>query len=247
MLERARLITVRDELSAETLRRLAPAANPEVVGDIVLWLRPSSVGLPVEVTALPRYVAINAARWRDQPDWQAWISDELVKVSRELDAPLVFVPCSTHFDDDRPGHAELAAAIRSRDPSVPIVEVTQHLDPRQTAGLFAGASLTIGMRLHSCVMSYANRVPTVGLAYHSKLHGFFRTVGAEEFLIPRNLPSGPHSVSSGFAFAESGIAQGDLLGAARAAIARFPFDRLEPLKSRSADAFRRAVGAAANR
>ncbi|HEY0869144.1 MAG TPA: polysaccharide pyruvyl transferase family protein, partial [Acidothermaceae bacterium] len=241
LLSEANQVTVRDQLSAETLRAIAPEVKSQVVGDVVLWLTPTKLGLPAEVAALPRYVAVNAPRWKDDRAWRAWITDELIKVSRALDAPLVFVPCSTHFDDDRPAHSELASDIRRRDPGVTVVEVKQHLDPRQTAGLFAGAVLTVGMRLHACVMSYGNRVPCVGLAYHSKLHGFFRTVGAEAFLLPGGLPTAPHEVSSGFSFADSGLGGSDLASAAREAIARFPFDRLAALKDASAEAFRRIV------
>lgn len=241
-LGRMRTVTVRDEVSAQTLHELAPTLEIQITGDIVLWIKPERVGLPSAVTTLERYVAVNLApRWLDDNTFYDWIVPELESLGNGLDVPLVFVPCSTRFDDDRVVHDRIVRAIRERDPKMRMVQVVEDLQPKQTAGILAGAVATVGMRLHACVMSYATGVPCVGLAYHSKLHGFARTVGAQEHFLPRRLPIGKHEISAGFSFADSGLASCNLLAATNAAIAGTTFDRRDDLKRKSAAALVAAI------
>lgn len=241
LLEKARIVTVRDELSAQVVRKLAPAIHAEVSGDVVLCLRATRKGLPEAVTRLGRHVAISLApRWADDQAFYDWVVPELARLARELRCALVFVPCATHFDDDRPVHAKVAAGVRALS-GAEVVEVVDHLDARQTMGIFSGAMATVGMRLHACVMSYASRVPTVGLAYHSKLHGFARTIGASAFFLPKEIPAHGHAINDGYTFAESGLLGTCIVDAVQAAMSGYSFDKLEAFRQSTRAALSKAL------
>jgi len=231
-------LTVRDDLSAEILQQIMPRRQVEVVGDTVLWMKPEH-RLPVK---LPRqYIAVSlTSRWSDRPGWYAWIAEQLHKVAARLKVPLVFLPFSWLIDDDRPEHRRVCEVLQFLHPEISAHCIDNVLAPRQMLGIIDGATLTIGMRLHACVMSYARRVPFVALAYHPKLYGFARTVGWERYIIPASVPLRQSTGRYGYAFSHVKTEEHlDLLAAE--AMRNGSFSRLDDLRCRSARFFLRLM------
>ena len=210
---------VRDELSAETLLRLAPGHPVRVVGDIALW---SAAGtLPDAVTALlsgagTGIAVILQTTW-DKTEVFPWLVPELVTLARELDLPVTILPFAAHDDRDRKMHSSLAAALREAAPDRAVADLSALLPgvltPAVAAALLEQAELTISTRLHGCVLSYAMKTPFVALSYHPKLAGFARTVDRQSALLPARPPS-RQSARYGYSFADLGLRPGDLVARA---------------------------------
>jgi len=228
-------LLVRDELSADVLGRLLPHSEIEVVGDAVLWLEPDGA-VSRHIEGLDRFVAVSlTGRW-SAPGWYAWISDQLRRLAESLDAALVFVPFSWLDHDDRLEHRKVCEVLRFLYPHVDARPIDEVLRPAQVLGVIRRSTLTVGMRLHACVMSFAQRVPFIALAYHPKIYGFAKTVGWENFIIPRRLPQRQTSRAYGYDFGD--ITADEQLADVAAEALRFrSFERLDELRGRIAKAF----------
>jgi polysaccharide pyruvyl transferase WcaK-like protein len=239
LLRNVDVVYTRDELSRRTLNSLFPRLHTETIGDLVLWLRPdpndcTGLGLP------KRYIAVNLAqRWSNDPDWQQWIAGELVKLSKGLNAAIVFVPMTGQYDDDRIEHRLIGGRLALIAPEVEVTAIEASLTPRAVAAVFAGAELAVSMRLHGCVIAYAQQTVCIGIGYHPKLYGFFETVRLNDSIVPRKAPADQSKGMYGYAFNDLGLQTGDLVEAAQMSLAKKDFSMLPVLKGRSAAAFKR--------
>lgn len=238
LMRRTGTVYARDVLSAETIEKNFPFVNVETVGDLVLWMKPSRY--PAELPPLPReYIAVTLApRWQD-PSWLEWISSELADLAKKKNAALVFVPMSCLHDDDRIEHRKVAQRILEEHPDVCVHEIRAPLPPRELAATFGGSVFTISMRLHGCVMAYAQKVPFVALAYHPKLAGFVRTIEAPSAILPETLPQQQSEATYGYRFAELHLRSGDLAKRVDQVEREISFEPLARLKKKSLDALKR--------
>lgn len=244
----AERISCRDALSARILNEIGLRREAPVVGDVVLWLNPAPA-VPPEVAALKRYVAVVLTdRWRGVPRWYDYISEQLARLAGELDAALVFAPFSTYNADDQREHEHVAQRVREGDANVHALVLEPGHDPRTLAAVLGGAALTVGMRLHACVMAYAERTPMVALAYHPKVQAFMETVGWTHATAPPRPPAQQSAGTYGYRFEDVGLDEGDsgarLVSIAQSAIESPDFSMLPILRQRLADEFNRVVGVA---
>ena len=225
----------RDVPSAATLGRIV-GRHVTVTGDSVLWLKADDE-LPEGVLKADRFIAVSLRdHWAGSPGWYAWISRQLKALSERLHVPLVFVPFSWLQADDRLEHRKVCEVLHFLAPEVQAHCIDAVLTPRQAAGILKRAVLTVGMRLHACVMSYAQRVPFVAVAYHPKIRGFAETVGWEMYVTPSNLPFRQSTRAYGYAFPDVKLNE-QLEGLAVDALTNGKFNRLDPLRERVARAF----------
>ncbi|MCA9296799.1 MAG: polysaccharide pyruvyl transferase family protein [Phycisphaerales bacterium] len=228
----ARALHVRDEESRAALAELLPARSIEVLGDVVLAMRPDIV-VPSSVAGLGRFIAVTLApRWSRAPGWRTWIAHQLVGLSRHLDADIIFVPMSVCHDDDRTEHAAVAPEIRKINGDIAVHELLDDHCPRTLSAIFAASSLVVGMRLHTCVMAVAQNVPTLMLAYHPKVAGFARTVGLERFCLPAARPARQHDDTYGYRFEDTDLIDTDLRAIADEALEHTCFRRVIELRER---------------
>jgi polysaccharide pyruvyl transferase WcaK-like protein len=240
-LARLDLVTVRDVLSQQALRAIAPRLDVEVTGDVVLWMRPADM-IPEPLRAFDRYIAVSlASKWLDESTFHDWLAGHLERLASELNAAIVFVPCASRFDKDAVQHQRVAKIIAARNANVRIAQINEQLGPREVAAVLDRAVLTIGMRLHAAVMAYANRTPFVALAYHPKLHGFVRTVKQEMMLLPGSPPSQQSRNTHGYAWNDLALTDCDLFKVALSAIDNADFSRIEPLKRHLRDTLQRTL------
>ena len=61
--------------------------------------------------------------------------------------------------------------------------VTKDYDQHHIKGVIGGCDFFIGSRMHACIASLSQGIPTVGVAYSRKFAGVFETVGAAECVI----------------------------------------------------------------
>ena len=233
-----RHLFVRDVQSQITLSEIITDKAVQTIGDVVLCLEPADQ-LPPPIRELrgARYIAVNLApRWNENPHWHPWIASNVATVAQRLDAALVFVPCTQQHDRDQSEHDAVSKLITESGFDRPVICLGDGSTPREIAAAFGGAVLTIGMRLHACIMSYARCVPWVALAYHPKLSGFAATVEQLERVLPPDPPSTQAADMYGYTFSTLNLADCDMERAAMEAIQSSSFHMLEPLKLRLAHA-----------
>lgn len=197
LLNRARLITVREPSSLETLQSLG-ITRPEarVTADPVFALRPA----PPEAAALllrregvdldrprvafalrawpPRPELADVRRRPQEPDPRVSEGEALVRaaaeaaafVHRELGAQVLFVPMHP------PGDREIARLVSERA-GVPAIVLSGGYSPRDTLALFGHMNLVVGMRLHALIFAAAHGVTPVGISYDPKVDSFLRALG----------------------------------------------------------------------
>lgn len=233
-------ISVRDAVSHDSLMEILGRKDVEVAGDLVLSMRaaePHGLALPERP-----FVAVTVAPvWAHEPDWRNWMARELATLADELDLSVFFVPCSPNEKGDLLEHeavAQMTRALTGKD--VRICRDTGG-DPRKLAGIYARASLTVGLRLHACIMSWAQRTPFAGIAYHPKLAGFAQTARVSNWLVPRELPSQQAPGAYGYAWTQLGLRKDALLIAAREAMSSPTFEVLDTFKQTQRRMLRRIL------
>lgn len=233
--------SIRDVLSLEAMATLS-SGDIQVVGDIVLWMNAVD-RVDCVSAAVGDYIAVNlASRWSDDSAFMPWLCLHLIKLSKELNASIVFVPCSAKFDNDGNAHHLAAASIRSSDSTVDVKVIDRPLEPRELAAVVRDAKLTIGMRLHACIISYAQRTPCVGLVYHPKLIGFARTMGIERWFLPNQPPTRQSAGFHGYRSEDLNIVREDLAATALDAVSAMRFNQLEETRIRLRETFASTLG-----
>jgi len=230
---------VRDVLSANVLKSIVPKRNVEVIGDAVLWMKPSP-NIPQDIESLGSFITVHLAShvsWKEDSAWHDWISTQLSKLAVELKAAIVFVPLSVQANDDIQEHRLVANKIHALNSEIDIRCIEDNLEPRQISALLGRSILTIGMRLHGCVMAYAQKTPFVALVYHPKVFAFAKTVGWEEFCLPKTLPAFQSPEAYGYTFYDTQIVKTDLCSISLKALEYSNFEKLELFKNRLSNAF----------
>lgn len=232
-----RSLLMRDAVSAETLQAIVPRREVETVGDVVLWLR-AAEDIPEAIESFQPFVAVCLAPcWDDDPRWPEWMGTHLRTLAHRLRANLLFVPFSTRFDDDRRTHWTVIERIRRLDAGIHCQPIEAELSPRQLAGILGKARLVVGMRLHACVMAFAQQVPFASIVYHPKLSAFLRTVGWEHAAVPGESHRLTTTSVAGFRPEELGLYECDLASIASRMVEDPSFGALERFRSRLKDAF----------
>lgn len=232
-------IYVRDILSEQVLRQLLPGKSVETIGDLVLWLSPSTLDFAYDQILNDRYIAVSlAGNWNNEPSWYSWICGELSRLSRLYEADIVFIPMSCdESDDDREEHRRIKNHMLHVAPDVNTILIETPLMPKTVSTYFSRAFLVVAMRLHGCVMAYAQKTPFVGISYHPKIHGFVDTVGWRKAIVPMKRPKYQSDSLYGYKFDDLNIEKSMLVSAANYAISNGNFSSLEKYKSRIAEVF----------
>jgi len=236
-----RHLFVRDVLSAETLRELQPRRAIEVTGDVVLCMEPAEQ-LPEPLRTIDRYIAVNLSpRWTENSAWHPWIAQQIAAIASELQAAIVFVPCTQQHDRDQDEHEAVAALLQKQRFGHPVVRLGEGYTPRDLAAALGGAELVVAMRLHAAVMAYARQVPWIALAYHPKLSGFATTVEQHDRLVPPQLPNRQSADAYGYTFSALNLADCDLRRPALDAMERASFHKLAALRRQLTEALRQVL------
>lgn len=227
-------VYTRDVLSEKTFKKVLPYFKTKMIGDLVLWHKPDASQMPKNIQLPSDYIAVCLApRWQDEPAWLHWIANELLVISRELKTAIVFVPMSGKFDDDQAENDRVAGAIQGMAPDIEVISMPFISSPRLINYIFSQSQLVISMRLHGCVMAFAQQVPFVAIAYHPKLYGFTRTVNWSNSILPSSMPNAQAADTYGYNFLDVRLAKRDLVNKAIAAIGYSDFSLLNILKAKS--------------
>jgi polysaccharide pyruvyl transferase CsaB len=166
-MQKASAITVRDQSSADLLRRIGVSKPIEVTADPVWGLSSGDAGAPQadEWT-------VSLRTWPGEPE--RGFGAALAQVAREKSARLRLLPMQPEHDEpvcskylQQHGDANLDEVLQARD-----------LPPREMVALASRGGLMIAMRLHALIFAASRGVPCVAVNYDPKVKALAQIIGA---------------------------------------------------------------------
>jgi len=196
------LITVRDEMSKQTLETLGVSKPPiYVTVDPAITL--SAVNAEQLLDILNRE-GLNKNQpliglcltsvWHDPKTWPGQYSKflrfkEVIAqladyLASELGAKIVFIPFWSlssipPYKRDRNMAVEIARMMRHKNKSIVL---SGEYTPEELMGIIERMDLVIGMRLHSLIFAAAMNVPAIGISHQPKHRGFLQILGQETLI-----------------------------------------------------------------
>lgn len=177
VLQRAALITVRDEESLVALRNIGVTVPPvEVTADAVL-----SVPLPekeIGAAILEKYgvpkkgkkIGIAFRNWQGLEDHKSELAEAADRLTRLYDSRIVFIPMQFPADVQA---AEEIAAHMSEDAIV----LKEAYNTEEFMSLIGAMDLIIANRLHALVFAAVMDIPVTAVSYDPKIDGFVSLIG----------------------------------------------------------------------
>ncbi|HXF82247.1 MAG TPA: polysaccharide pyruvyl transferase CsaB [bacterium] len=182
VLNRAHLITVRDEDSLRTLRELGVRRPAHVVADPAFALQPAPEDHVRELIgaggAGPR-IGVALRPWRGDAYVPALV-EALQGVRQAAGAGVVVF--AFHPERDLPLARAVAEALGAR--------LVAALPPREMVAAVGMMDVMVGVRLHALIAAVATGVPPVGLSYDPKIDALFRRIGVGHLLPLAGLQAG---------------------------------------------------------
>ena len=165
--QRARVVTVRDEDSKELLRRIGVRREVEVTADPVWALEPDDS--PASGHALTWGVALRSWPGQSGPEETARALRAIRNAARAAGATLRFLPMQPASD---------RALIEAHGAQPQEIIETANLHPRAIMAAAGRCDLMIAMRLHALIFAAAQGVPCVAVNYDPKVAALSKSIGA---------------------------------------------------------------------
>lgn len=189
LLSHAGAVTVRDEFTAETLRRAGGTGRIDVLADPVFGYDrvETAAALPPTIDdALSEDAIAVALRAPADGELDATaIAGALSEAAAERDARVVFLPFHCRRSD-APSDVTVARRVAAHQDDAGTVCTTE-LTYRQLLDAIERADVLVGMRLHSVVFAALVGTPFVGLPYAPKCASHLRRLGARADLDCRDV------------------------------------------------------------
>jgi colanic acid/amylovoran biosynthesis protein len=200
ILDRAKLITVRDQISLDHLQELG-IQNPRLfhTADMAFLLRPAPEarveeiyrleGIPSDKTLLgvsvsglirSRYKQWNSAA--HAAPFESVMANIVDRAAKAIGASVVFVPHVTgpaSAKDDRIVSRAVADKMESQ-----VTVLGGNYTPNELKGVIRRTNLFFGARMHANIAALSSAVPTVPISYSHKTQGITRALGQEQRVIP---------------------------------------------------------------
>ncbi len=158
---RAKLITLRDEVSITLARELGATKPISLVADPALGLK-AQIHEPLIRPATPPQLMVCIRSWRGW--WTSSSERRFAEQVERLNARVLWMALSLEDKalSQRLGHQP---------------EVIVPSSPGEALAVLAQSDLVLGMRLHALILAAAGGAPSVGIAYDPKVCAFAASVG----------------------------------------------------------------------
>jgi len=180
------LVSVRDEPSFGALRQAGFGGNVRVIADPA-FAHEAGCNL-----AVPSRVCISLRPWWNIKEvfgvfdtarlegFGCIVAQSLDRFVEETSAEIFMLPMQKcELEDDAAFEAWVANKMTHKDH----VTLLPYRGFREVLHFLGTCSMTVGMRLHSLVLSAALGVPTVGIAYDPKIKAVMRALQREDYLV----------------------------------------------------------------
>lgn len=191
ILNRANLITLRDEDSLEELKKLGVSTNNAVVtADPVFSLDlkdPDGADEILNSTGVKeKYACISVRKWDKAPDGFVEACAEMADYIYQKHGLIpVFVPMHYPYD------ASFARSI-VKEMKSPGKFISRRLNIGTIISLVEKSEIAVSVRLHLCIYAVLCKVPVVGISYDPKISSFLRNINMPYYLDPRSLCGGDY-------------------------------------------------------
>lgn len=179
---KADLITVRDEESAEELARLGVLPDKvEVTADPVLTLNPASrlQGKSILAEAgLDPYkpiIGVSVREWPENQRCLQQLATALGALSERHNAQIVILPLQVSMD------MKASETLRGYLPKMrqKVVLLKKTYSTEEFLSIVGSLRLLIAMRLHALVFASVMKVPLMAVSYDPKVDSFVKAIGAQ--------------------------------------------------------------------
>lgn len=197
---RMRVVTARDAQSFSYVQRTGLAPHARFTADLAVDLAPASAGeVDAWMTRLDLPRGALGISVRDYPGTPANAFRDVARVAdraiRELGVPVLLIG-TTIPPEDAP---EVRRRERSlgNDDSIALLDVYSRMEekadarvcvesvpPRLLKGILGTCRAFLGTRMHASILASTSGVPTAGIAYEYKVHGWFERMGLTELVVP---------------------------------------------------------------
>jgi colanic acid/amylovoran biosynthesis protein len=192
LLQKMRLVLVRDETSLEMIRKLGlPPSGAHLLPDVAfLYRRGADLGplldLATDHERLKRpLIGITVINWRGhdplhaQPDvYESAIAGAVSHFLARYGGSAIFFPqvCGpSEAEDDRPPSRRIARKIRQGGHAAYAIEY--EMTPEQLQAAYGQMDIFLGTRLHSNIFAMNAGTPVVAIAYQYKTYGVMGMLG----------------------------------------------------------------------
>ncbi len=175
--EMADLITLRDEMSLEELRRIGVKnTNVHITADPAITLSPvrdSVVDSLFEENGIPtgeKFIAVSVREWnKNDKAFEDKLSKLCDYVWEKYGLSVIFI--SMRPDEDISLSQNIMSKIKGKSYLIANEQSAENL-----MGIISRCELMIGMRLHSLVYATTVNTPVIGLIYDPKVEGFLKYI-----------------------------------------------------------------------
>ncbi len=183
---RVDLISVRDQDSADLLRRIGVRRPPiHVTADPALAWRPVPAGEAVPRPApADAPLVISVRPWTGDERHLRAVAGAADRAVRAWGTPPVLLPFAAGVD------ADACRRVRELMAEGQGAVVLPELPPAGVYEVVAGGGIVLGMRLHSLILAAMAGVPMVGLAYDPKVVSFLRSLDLGDLVCPFEADAG---------------------------------------------------------
>lgn len=176
--------TVRDVESRDLLAEIgADVSRVEVTADPAFALSVVDPG-GLEETRRPR-IALTSRPWQlagPQEEWERSFAGSIASFALARNAQILLVPF--HVGSDEESLLRIREGLESEGMDAgDVVLFRGSASPSQVAGLLRACDLTVGLRLHSILLSMLAGTPAVALSYDPKVRSLARLAGHEELCL----------------------------------------------------------------
>lgn len=191
LLKRLSFIGLRDQVSLDIARSIAPDVRAEKTFDLAPLL-PRTLGLSIDSLnsagvrkgiglALCNYESFTGGDEKLEEARKNKIIQVLKKIGPDDSEEIVFIDFNGHpYYNDRKLHLEVAKGIGKH---LEIRHIPYSNNPLKVLKAVAGLRTIIAMRLHAAVFGYIAQTPTIILSYHPKCLGWASETGMPPELV----------------------------------------------------------------
>jgi len=199
VLNRASLITVREEITLDILKKLGIDKPPiYLTADSAFLLAPASdeimqkLLLKYDINPDEKIVGLSVSRninmlQYDSKSKKSYIyyKEVLIQIidyiRDKFGAKIILIPHATgpgDTADDRITVREILLDIKDKNG---VIGVTEDLTPEELKGIIGRCELLVGSRMHANIAALSMAIPTIAVGYSHKTKGIMKMMGQEEF------------------------------------------------------------------
>ncbi|MFA5524409.1 MAG: polysaccharide pyruvyl transferase CsaB [Tissierellales bacterium] len=177
LLPKVDLITLRDEISKEELKKLGITHNVEVTIDPTFTMKACDTNRIDEIFSIENIpidkelVGISIRRWKNDEKIKETIASAINHIS-ELGARVVLIPMK--YPDD----LDFSNEVREMCKTKPYI-IENYYKPEEILGIISKLTMLVGIRLHSLIFAAIENIPMVAIEYDPKVKGFIKLANQE--------------------------------------------------------------------